>query len=165
MSSSRPPNFMSNTYRQWATAGLILTEGTLISPQAIGFINVSSLLTELQIEGWRAVTTAVHSEGGAIFAQIAHSGAVSHPDFFDGGLFPATSVVNPRLKSFTPDGFKDPSRHAPCPSRKIKSTIGDYAALAAKNAKAAGVDGVELLDPRTLLGPSRCELLWERLLS
>src|SRR5260370_31708787 len=73
-------------YRQRASAGLILTEGTWISPRAIGFINAPGLFTKRQIEGWRAVTSAVHSEAVAVLAQIAHSGAVSHPDFFDGEL-------------------------------------------------------------------------------
>jgi N-ethylmaleimide reductase len=88
-------------YRQRAAAGLILTEGIWISPRAIGFINAPGLFTERQVEGWRAVSSAVHSEGGAIFAQLAHSGAVSHPDFFDGELPCAPPAVNPGLKSFT----------------------------------------------------------------
>src|SRR5258708_37131072 len=81
-----PTDLHVEYYRQRATAGLILTEGTWIGPRAIGFINVPGLFTERQVQGWRAVTHAVHAEGGAIFAQIAHSGAVSHPDFFDGEL-------------------------------------------------------------------------------
>src|SRR5260370_6616175 len=60
-------------YRQRAAAGLILTEGTWIRPRALGFIYVPRLFTERQVEGWRAVTTAVPSEGGAIFAQLAPS--------------------------------------------------------------------------------------------
>jgi N-ethylmaleimide reductase len=130
-------------YRQRATAGLILTEGTWISPSAIGVINVPGLFTERQVEGWRAVTTAVHSEGGAIFAQIAHSGAVSHPDFFDGKLPPAPSAVNPGLKSFTPTGFKDTVTPRAMSVEEIASTVADYG-KAAKNAREAGFDGVEL---------------------
>jgi len=71
-------------HRQRAAADLILAEGNWISPRAIRFINAPRLFTERQVEGWRAVTTAVHSESGAIYAQLAHSAAVPHPDFFDG---------------------------------------------------------------------------------
>lgn len=130
-------------YRQRAAAGLILTEGTWISPQAIGFINAPGLFTEHQTEGWRAVTTAVHSEGGTIFSQLAHSGAVSHPDFFDGKPPPAPSAVNPGQKSFTPQGFKDTVTPRAMSVEEIASTVADYKA-AAKNAREAGFDGVEL---------------------
>jgi N-ethylmaleimide reductase len=139
-------------YRQRATAGLILTEGTWISPRAIGSINVPGLFTERQVEGWRAVTDAVHSEGGAIFAQIAHSGAVSHPDFFDGEMPPAPSAVNPGLKSFTPEGFKDTVTPRAMSVEEIASTVADYGA-AAKNAREAGFDGVELHSATTYLLP------------
>jgi len=138
-----PTELHAEYYRQRATAGLILTEGTWISPSAIGVINVPGLFTERQVEGWRAVTTAVHSEGGAIFAQIAHSGAVSHPDFFDGKLPPAPSAVNPGLKSFTPTGFKDTVTPRAMSVEEIASTVADYG-KAAKNAREAGFDGVEL---------------------
>src|SRR6201993_1874796 len=139
-------------YRQRATAGLILTEGTWISPRAIGFINAPGLFSERQVEGWRAVTSAVHSEGGAIFAQLAHSGAVSHPDFFDGELPPAPSAVNPGLKSFTPGGFKDTVTPRAMSIEEIASTVADYG-TAAKNAHAAGFDGVELHAATTYLLP------------
>ena len=139
-------------YRQRAAAGLILTEGTWISPHAIGFINAPGLFAERQVEGWRAVTSAVHSEGGAIFAQLAHSGAVSHPDFFDGELPPAPSAVNPGLKSFTPRGFKDTVTPRAMSIEEIASTVADYGA-AAKNAHAAGFDGVELHAATTYLLP------------
>lgn len=139
-------------YRQRATAGLILTEGTWISPSAIGVINVPGLFTERQIEGWRAVTSAVHAEGGAIFAQIAHSGAVSHPDFFDGELPLAPSAVNPGLKSFTPTGFKDTVTPRAMSVEEIASTVADYG-TAAKNAREAGFDGVELHAATTYLLP------------
>ena len=119
---------------------------------AIGFINVPGLFTERQVEGWRAVTTAVHSEGGAIFAQLAHSGAVSHPDFFDGELPPAPSAVNPGLKSFTPEGFKDTVTPRAMSVEEIASTVADYGA-AAKKAREAGFDGVELHAATTYLLP------------
>jgi N-ethylmaleimide reductase len=89
-----PTDLHVEYYRQRATAGLIFTEGTWISTSAIGFINAPGFFNERQVEGWRAVTSAVHAEGGAVFAQLAHSGAVSHPDFFNGELPPAPSAIN-----------------------------------------------------------------------
>src|ERR1700744_6420273 len=83
-----PNELQVQYYRQRAGAGLILTEGTWVSQDAIGFINVPG-------------------EDGVIFAQLAHSGAVSHPDFFKGELLLAPSAVNPGLRAFTPTGFKD----------------------------------------------------------
>ncbi len=94
----------------------------------------------------------MHSEGGAIFAQLAHSGAVSHPDFFDGELPPAPSAVNPGLKSFTPRGFKDTVTPRAMSIEEIASTVADYGA-AAKNAHAASFDGVELHAATTYLLP------------
>jgi N-ethylmaleimide reductase len=147
-----PTDLHVEYYRQRAAAGLILTEGTWVSPQSIGFINAPGLFTERQVAGWRAVTSAVHSEGGAIFAQLAHSGAVSHPDFFDGRLPPAPSAVNPGQKSFTPGGFKDTVTPRAMSLEEIASTVADFGA-AAKNAHEAGFDGVELHAAVTYLLP------------
>jgi N-ethylmaleimide reductase len=139
-------------YRQRASAGLILTEASWISPRAVGFINVPGLYSGRQVEGWRAVTSAVHAEGGAIFAQLAHSGAVSHPDFFNGELSSAPSAVNPGLRSFTPEGFKDTVTPRAMSAEEIAATVADYGA-AAKNARDAGFDGVELHGATTYLLP------------
>jgi N-ethylmaleimide reductase len=139
-------------YRQRASAGLILTEATWVSREAIGFINVPGLFSPQQIEGWRAVTDAVHSEGGTIFAQLAHSGAVSHPDFFAGKPPLAPSAVNPGLRAFTEEGFKETVTPRAMTIQDIKRTIDDYAS-AARNARAAGFDGVEVHVGTTYLLP------------
>jgi N-ethylmaleimide reductase len=139
-------------YRQRTSAGLIVTESTWISSRAIGFINVPGLYTDRQVEAWRSVTSAEHGEGGAIFAQLAHSGAVSHPDFFGGELPQVPSAVNPRLKSFTPEGFKDTVTPRAMSVEEIATTITDYG-VAAKNARDAGFDGVELHAATTYLLP------------
>jgi N-ethylmaleimide reductase len=139
-------------YRQRAGAGLILTEATWVSPGAIGFINVPGLYTDAQTEGWRKVVEAVHAAGGRIYAQLAHSGAVSHPDFFNGQLPLAPSAVNPGLKSFTPSGFKDTVTPREMTLDQIKATVQDYA-LAARNAREAGFDGVEVHSATTYLLP------------
>jgi hypothetical protein len=74
-----PTSLHVEYYRQRASAGLIMTEGIWVSPQAIGFINVPGLFTTEQVTGWRVVTDAVHSEGGRIYAQLAHSGPFRIP--------------------------------------------------------------------------------------
>jgi N-ethylmaleimide reductase len=139
-------------YRQRASAGLIVTEATWVSREGIGFINVPGLFTPEQVEGWRAVTDAVHAAGGTIFAQLAHSGAGSHPDFFDGMPPLAPSAVNPGLRSFTTEGFKETVTPRAMTVEDIKRTIDDYAA-AARNARAAGFDGVEVHAGTTYLLP------------
>src|SRR5882757_3251058 len=90
-----PTALHSEYYRQRAGAGLIVTEGTWISPDAIGAVNVPGIFTDEQVQGWTAVTEAVHAEGGAIFLQLAHTGSSSHPDFRGGDLPVAPSAVNP----------------------------------------------------------------------
>jgi N-ethylmaleimide reductase len=139
-------------YRQRASAGLIMTEATWVSRESIGFINVPGLFTHEQAEGWRAVTDAVHAEGGQIYSQLAHSGAGSHPDFFKGEPPLAPLAINPGLKSFTPGGFKDTVTPRAMTVEQIKATIADYAA-AAQNARTAGFDGVELHSASTYLLP------------
>jgi N-ethylmaleimide reductase len=139
-------------YRQRASAGLIMTEATWVSRESIGFINVPGLFTAEQAEGWRAVTDAVHAEGGRIYSQLAHSGAGSHPDFFKGEPPLGPSAINPGLKSFTPEGFKDTVTPRAMTVEQVKATIADYAA-AARNARAAGFDGVELHSATTYLLP------------
>jgi N-ethylmaleimide reductase len=138
-----PTSLHVEYYRQRASAGLVISEAIWISERAIGFVNVPGLFTSEQLIGWRAVTDAVHAEGGRIFAQLAHSGAVSHPDFFDGALPLAPSAVNPGLRSFTVEGFKPTVIPRAMTIDEIHATRDAYRA-AARNARAAGFDGVEL---------------------
>jgi N-ethylmaleimide reductase len=147
-----PTDLHVEYYRQRATAGLIMTEATWVSRAGIGFINVPGLFTAEQVEGWQRVTDAVHAEGGKIFAQLAHSGSISHPDFFDGELPPAPSAVNPGLRAFTAEGFKDTVTPRAMTLDEIRATVDDYSA-AGRNAKAAGFDGVEVHAGTTYLLP------------
>jgi N-ethylmaleimide reductase len=110
--------------------------------------NVELMPTALHIEYCRQRASA----GGAISAQLAHSDAVSHPDFFSVELPPAPSEVNPRLRSFTSEGFKDTVTPRAMSVEEIASTIANYGA-AAKNARNAGFDGVELHAATTYLLP------------
>ncbi|WP_439585922.1 alkene reductase [Dyadobacter bucti] len=130
-------------YQQRASAGLIITEGMFISKEAVGVINVPGIYSAEQIEGWKLTTDAVHQQGGAIFAQLWHTGAYSHPDLHNGKRPLAPSDVNPNQQVFTAEGLK-PSQ-APQPMRidDIKRTVADFK-RAALNAFNAGFDGVEL---------------------
>jgi len=130
-------------YRQRAGAGLIITEGSQVSKQAVGYINTPGIYTDAQVEGWKGVTKAVHEDGGKIFIQLWHVGRISHPDFHNGELPVAPSAINPHAKSFTPKGFKDTVTPKEMSIEEIKLTILDFR-NAAKNAMEAGFDGVEI---------------------
>ena len=87
------PNPLAATYYgQRASAGLIVTEATQVSPQGVGYIRTPGIHSAEQVRGWRAVTDAVHRAGSKIFAQLWHVGRVSHPDFHGGALPVAPSA-------------------------------------------------------------------------
>ncbi|WP_262906266.1 alkene reductase [Hymenobacter terricola] len=130
-------------YEQRATAGLILTEGTWISRQAIGYAYVPGIFTQEQIEGWQLVTNAVHGQGGHIFLQLGHAGSLSHPEFLDGDVPVAPSAVNPNFTAFLPSGPQPTVVPRELTPAEIRAIVRDYR-TAAQNAKTAGFDGVEL---------------------
>jgi len=130
-------------YRQRATAGLIITEGTVVSPEAVGVINVPGIYNAEQVAGWKLTTDAVHDEGGVIFAQLWHTGAYSHPDLHGGKLPLAPSDFNPEQQVFTAEGFKPSVAPQPMTTEDIKRTVADFK-NAAVNAFEAGFDGIEL---------------------
>ncbi|MEA1784747.1 alkene reductase [Arenibacter sp. GZD96] len=130
-------------YKQRASAGLIITEGSQVSKEAVGYINTPGIYSESQVAGWKKVVDAVHSEGGTVFIQLWHCGSMSHPDFHNGKPPLSASDVNPNEKSYTPEGFKDTVAPKPMTSEDISRTIADFK-QAAINAKKAGFDGVEI---------------------
>ena len=130
-------------YEQRATAGLLITEGTFISKEAVGVINVPGIYSAEQIEGWKLTTAAVHQKGGTIFAQLWHTGAYSHPDLHNGKKPLAPSDVNPNQQVFTAEGLKPSEAPQPMSIEDIKRTVADFK-QAAINAFEAGFDGVEL---------------------
>lgn len=130
-------------YAQRASAGLIFTEGTQISAQAVGWTNTPGIYTPEQIAGWKKVTKAIHEAGGLIFAQLWHTGRASHPDFHGGELPVAPSAVPFNSQAFTPEGIKPSVTPRAMTIEEIKSTIADYG-KAAQAAKDAGFDGVEV---------------------
>jgi N-ethylmaleimide reductase len=105
---------------------MVLTEGTWISEKAIGFINIPGIYSKTQTEAWKRVTDAVHTRNGRIFVQLAHSGSVSHLDFFQGQLPLGPSAINPQEKAFTQQGFKDTLTPAEYTTAQIKETIREY---------------------------------------
>ncbi|MCH7413419.1 alkene reductase [Belliella sp. R4-6] len=138
-----PTDIHVEYYKQRASAGLIISEGSQISSKAVGYINTPGIYTKTQVEGWKKVTKAVHEEGGKIFLQLWHVGRISHPDFHNGELPHAPSAINPDSKSFTPKGFKETVTPKEMSIPEIKQTILDFQ-NAAKNAMEAGFDGVEI---------------------
>jgi N-ethylmaleimide reductase len=94
-----PTELHVDYYAQRASAGLIITEGTWISRDSVGWHDVPGLFTAAQVRAWAAVTDAVHRRGGLIFVQLWHTGSSSHPDFFFGTAPLAPSAVNPGVSS------------------------------------------------------------------
>lgn len=130
-------------YAQRASAGLIISEGTPINKEAIGYIDIPGIYTKPQIEGWKLVTDKVHKNDGAIFAQLWHVGRISHPDLLGGQLPVAPSAINPHTKAFTTNGFTDTVTPREMTVGDIERTTHDFQ-TAATNAIEAGFDGIEI---------------------
>lgn len=130
-------------YEQRASAGLIISEGSQISPQAVGYIDTPGIHSDEQVAGWKLVTEAVHKAGGRIFLQLWHVGAISHPYFHNGALPVAPSAVKPTATAYTGNGMEEVPTPRALETHEVKAIIEDYR-QAAKNAKAAGFDGVEI---------------------
>lgn len=130
-------------YKQRASAGLIITEGSQVSEEAVGYVNTPGIHSQEQVAGWKLVTKAVHGENGKIFIQLWHVGRMSHPDFHNGNLPLAPSAINPEAQSYTPEGFKDTVTPKAMTKEDIDRTINDFK-NAAQNAVKAGFDGVEI---------------------
>ncbi|HEV2212528.1 MAG TPA: alkene reductase, partial [Gammaproteobacteria bacterium] len=139
-----PTEMHARYYAQRASAGLIVTEGSQVSPQGVGYIYTPGIHSPAQMAGWRQVTEAVHAKGGRIFIQLWHVGAVSHPDFHGGALPVAPSVFNPKTKAYTPKGqLKDTVAARALETHEVRAIVQDFT-LAARNALQAGFDGVEI---------------------
>lgn len=139
------PNPLAVTYyRQRAGAGLIVSEGTQIRPDGKGYVSTPGIYSEAQVEGWKKVTAAVHEAGGRIVAQIWHVGRISHPDHTGGAQPVAPSAVQANAKTFLSTGAYEPvAMPRALTVDEIKQIVADYG-KAAKNALAAGFDGVEI---------------------
>ncbi|MDB2687039.1 alkene reductase [Mariniblastus sp.] len=142
---SRIPNeLMAEYYSQRATAGLIISEATTISPQANGWIQSPGVYTAEMADGWRKVVDAVHAAGGRIFLQLWHMGRASHSDFHDGQRAVAPSAIAIEGDPIrTPEGKKPHEVPRALETDEIPKVVEEYR-LAAERAKTAGFDGVEI---------------------
>ncbi|MFV0262831.1 MAG: alkene reductase [Kluyvera sp.] len=148
-------DMMADYYAQRASAGLIISEGTQISQQGQGYAWTPGMYSEAQIAGWKKVTSAVHQAGGKIFAQLWHVGRVSHTVLQPNGAQPVSSsaIQAEGVKVFVDVEGRGPEsgvgamvqHDMPRALRtdEIPAIVNDYA-QAARNAIAAGFDGIEL---------------------
>ena len=138
------PNPLAATYYlQRASAGLIVTEATQVSPQGVGYIRTPGIHSAEQVAGWRKVTEAVHGAGGKIFLQLWHVGRISHPDFHDGALPVAPSAIAAEGTVFTAQGPKPMVTPRALALAELPGIVAQFRA-GAENAKQAGFDGVEI---------------------
>ena len=139
-----PSQLAVTYYEQRASAGLIVTEGTQVSPQGVGYPGTPGIHSVAQEEGWRKVTAAVHARSGRIFAQLWHVGRVSHPSFQPGGGLPvAPSAIAPEGHSHTPNGPQPFVAPHALELGEIPGVVEQFA-NGARHALAAGFDGVEI---------------------
>lgn len=138
------PNPLAVTYYvQRASAGLLITEATQVSPQGVGYIRTPGMHSPEQVAGWRKVTDAVHEAGGVIYAQLWHVGRMSHPDFHGGQPPVAPSAIPVDGEVFTFNGRTRMVTPRALETKEIPGIVEDFR-RAAENARAAGFDGVEL---------------------
>ncbi|HEX5393336.1 MAG TPA: alkene reductase, partial [Rhodocyclaceae bacterium] len=143
-SEGRVPNaLMAEYYAQRASAGLILSEATSVTPMGVGYPDTPGIWSDEQVEGWKLVTRAVHAAGGRIFCQLWHVGRISHPDLLNGELPVAPSAIaaqghvsllRPMREYVTPRALS---------TEEIPGVVEAYR-KGAENAKKAGFDGVEI---------------------
>ncbi len=138
-----PTPLMRDYYVQRATAGLILSEATSVTPMGVGYADTPGIWSAEQMAGWRQVTAAVHDAGGRIFLQLWHVGRISDPSFLDGQPPVAPSAIAARGEV----SLLRPKRPYPVPraltTGEVKEVVAAYR-RGAENAQAAGFDGVEL---------------------
>lgn len=143
-SAGRVPNpLMRDYYVQRASAGLILSEATAVTPKGVGYPDTPGIWSAEQVQGWKAITKAVHAAGGRIFLQLWHVGRISDPFYLDGDLPVAPSAIaasghvslmRPKKAFVTPRALE---------RSEISGIVAAYR-QGAENAQAAGFDGVEI---------------------
>lgn len=143
-SAGRVPNdLMRQYYGQRASAGLIISEATSVTPHGVGYPDTPGIWSDDQVAGWKKITDAVHAAGGTILLQLWHVGRISDPLYLDGALPVAPSAIaakghvsllRPKKEFVTPRALE---------LSEIPGVIADYR-RGAENAKRAGFDGVEI---------------------
>lgn len=140
-----PNEMMAEYYSERASSGLIITEATVISKQAIGWNQSPGIYNQEQVEGWKKVVEAVHAKGGKIFLQLWHCGRASHSSFFENGEKPVapSAIKIDGDKIHTPNGKEDYEVPRALETEEVESIVNDYKNASIK-AKEAGFDGVEI---------------------
>ncbi|NNM81640.1 MAG: alkene reductase [Burkholderiales bacterium] len=142
--SDAPTEMNARYYAQRASAGLIISEASQISPQGKGYPWTPGIYSEEQVAGWKLVTDAIHEQGGKIFIQLWHVGRISHPSLQKGGILPvAPSALKPAGLAFTESGMVEFETPRALDTSEIPGIVEDYR-KAAENAMRAGFDGVEI---------------------
>ena len=140
-----PNDLMAEYYGQRASAGLIVTEGTSPSPNGLGYPRIPGIYSQAQVDGWKKVTQAVHGGGAKIFLQLMHTGRVTHPlNLPEGARMMAPSAVAAAGEMYTDAAGMQPQ---PVPAEMTPADIAatqEEFVQAARNARAAGFDGIEL---------------------
>lgn len=140
----RVPNaLMAEYYVQRASAGLIISEATSVTPMGVGYPNTPGIWSDDQVRGWSGVTKAVHANGGKIVLQLWHVGRISDPSYLDGELPVAPSAIKPAGHVSLIRPMKDYVTPRALETEEIADIVDAYR-LGAENAKAAGFDGVEI---------------------
>ena len=138
-----PGPLVAEYYAQRASAGLIITEATCVTPMGVGYADTPGIWSQAQVDGWRQVTDAVHARGGLIYMQLWHVGRISDPAFLDGRLPVSASAVQPSGHV----SLVRPQRPYVTPRAlsldEISGVVEAYR-QGAENALRAGFDGVEL---------------------
>ncbi|BBN59781.1 alkene reductase [Hydrogenovibrio marinus] len=138
-----PNDLMAEYYTQRASAGLIITECTMVTPQTSAFGNDPGIYSLEQVEGWKKVTESVHQAGGKIFLQIWHAGRAAHPLLNDGKEAVSASAIAIDGETQTPEGKQPYTVPHELTKEEIANIVLDFRKAAA-NAMAAGFDGVEV---------------------
>ena len=138
-----PNHLMAQYYAQRASAGLIVSEATVVSPLGIGYADTPGIWSPEQVEGWKLTTRAVHAAGGRIFLQLWHVGRVSDPRFLNGAqpVAPSAVAVQGNVSLVRP-----PTPYVTPRALELREIPGIIEAFrrGAENAQLAGFDGVEL---------------------
>lgn len=138
-----PGALMAEYYVQRASAGLIISEATAVTPQGVGYPDTPGIWSAEQVQGWKNITSAVHAAGGRIVLQLWHVGRISDPHYLDGELPVAPSAVRPKGHVSLLRPLRDFVTPRALDSAEIAGIVAAYRQGAA-NAKAAGFDGVEV---------------------
>ncbi|MEU0676935.1 alkene reductase [Streptomyces sp. NPDC006172] len=142
-SSGIPGDLMAEYYRQRASAGMIITEGTYPDRSSQGWVGGPGIATAEQAAGWQRVFEAVHAQGGRIVLQIMHAGRAAHPDINGGRRVLAPSAIAIDGKTFTEKGEQPFTVPEAMTTTEVQEALEDFVA-AARRAIEAGADGVEI---------------------